>query len=255
MHSELWPGKPIPVMFLPTKAKPSIDNKRDRESVFVNQTIPTSMVFAYIAALVCNNKNFNGIQEVRRNSAKLLKQFIQAAVSAGFTSCRIKKFSSLDSDRWEAQEWTWGNDCTVSPTDFWETEYIAAIQPIWFEDFISPEKHWVGSHFSGLHLGDLVNFSLIPLTYKQRNSGRINDRKHRIQLFSQLRANALLIIGHAAVFLERNLSKLTEPIRTITMGQRKRSRMNPDEIVNIVASAAKLLFDSEDTCNQNTLTF
>ena len=232
LHQQLWPGQPIPGKLLPKQSS----GCHSQDATFFEKTISTSLFASYVACTFAN------VNSTRRLTSKLFRCMIQTASAHRFTSCRLNRHS-LHSNTSQIQEFSWDNNGISNPHRLFDEDYAASIQSMWEEAQLSSDKPWVNSTFQNFNVADLICFSLVPLSWQEKNKGKLRARELLAKVMRELHSNALLIIANLAVFIDANIRKLAVSTTDSTgYFMRKKPRMVVELKNSICADAAQILF-------------
>lgn len=223
-HRKLWPGMMVP------EIEPTPGG-----SQFMEESMPTSLVVAYMAAMIGNDKRK---KQYRQRAYEWLKAIIERL--SVFHPTLVFMWSNIDGEvAWVQQELTSPTSCMPWARPFFD-QYL---QMCWHDDLASSNKPWVSTYpqEGSIHLADYLAFSLDTPSWLSKKANRETQWAKQI-----IERSALNILTQLASHLENYIQQLTEPLGESVGKDKKLDRVTKWALV---AQAMDLVFSQQETWN------
>ncbi len=220
-HRKLWAGMMVPNI-----------GTTPGGSQFMEESMPTSLMVAYMAAMIGNDKRKT---EYRQRAYEWMKAIIDRL--SVFHPTLVFLWSNVDGDvTWVTQELTSPTSCMPWAKSFFD-QYL---QMCWHDDLASTNKPWVSTFpmEGSIHLADYLAFSLDTPSWLSKKANR------EIQWAKQIiERSALNIMTQLASHLETYIQGLTQPLNECVGKQKKLDRVTKWALV---AQAMDLVFSQQE---------
>ena len=213
-HSLIWPDYEVPKQRTPRSRVGKEEEQKTESSLFIESTIPTSMVFASLVACIVQPKR-RPVEKAR--PLLLFRKLVEQSLVDCEGEETILLRGSLHGPRQVFMNISANAHFKQKP---WDDDMDQLVKSHWQQALLDSKCPWVTSYAESPHVADVIIFALTPTPTNVLRKDVQSLREFR----SAMEKPAYFLIGLCARRFEKNILSVTLPASDPTFEERLRKR-------------------------------
>eukprot|EP00435_Cladocopium_sp_Y103_P028393 s212_g7.t1 len=239
IHKAVWPDNDVPEIRVSKRSEEAQD-----ESIFVENTIPTSVV---VCACIKNVLAHKRQLKLRQSAYMLLRSLVTGVFqSLGDEDRKRKLVRTTTQGRFPIQVSIDNRGRLETP--LWSKALGKQLEKFWNEELINASVPWISSVFEKPHIADLICFGLDTAP---KSMGRL-DRVELEHLRATMAVSFQFLVSDVVHEIEYNIRTMTKTqehsqalLKAVGPSKPKRRKLSPMEMNMAIATALKLMYSKD----------